>query len=41
MKEKLEYQTAEYEIIYFDEADVIATSNIGNDGGNIDSGAWE
>jgi len=40
MKEKLKYQDVEYEIILFDDTDVIATSEVGNDGGNMDGDAW-
>jgi hypothetical protein len=42
MKEKLKYQDAEYEIVTFDDTDVLTTSvtEEGNDGGNIDGDAW-
>ena len=42
MKEKLKYKEAEYEIIYFDDTDVITTSvpEEGNNGDNIDGDSW-
>ena len=45
MKEKLEYLSAECEIVYLGEVDVITASDpngeVGNNGGNIDGDAWE
>lgn len=42
MKEKLNYQDAEIEIILFNATDIVTSSipEKGNDGGNIDGGAW-
>lgn len=42
MKEKLKYRDAEYEIIFFDNTDVITTSTTeeGNNGENIDGDSW-
>ncbi len=40
MKNKLKYETADFEVVMFDSTDIITTSGKEYDEGNIESGGW-